>query len=158
VTWAVGWGIVGGLLGLGLGIAFPQYFSLLSSAVSTGAAFGVLGFFGGATFASVLRFTEGRRRFDELSLPRFTAWGAVGGLLLGSVVAAGDLFRAGDPLVVDVVTAGVTALLGAGCAATSLVIARRGDDRELLDEGTTVQSVGLTEAERQALLAPPPDS
>jgi len=146
--------MVGGLLGLGLAVALPQYFSLLSSAVSTGAAFGVLGFFSGATFASVLRLTEGRRRFDQLSLPRFTAWGAVGGLVLGSVVAAGDLLRAGDPLVVDVLTAGVTALLGAGCAATSLVIARMGDDRDLLEEGSTVESFGLTEADREKLLGP----
>jgi hypothetical protein len=151
-TWAVGWGGVGAVFGVGLAVAFPDYFTLVSSAISTGVAFAVLGFVGGATFASVLSLTEGRRRFDELSLPRFTGWGAVGGLLLGSIVAAGNLLRAGDPLVVDALVAAVATLLGAGCAATSLVIARMGEDRGLLRAGAELEGVGLTEDERRHLL------
>ena len=53
-------------------------------------ALAIPGFLGGAVFSAVLRIAEGRRRFDELSLPRFGAWGAVTGLLLGVLaVSAG---------------------------------------------------------------------
>ena len=41
------------------------------------------GFFGGVIFSALLRLAEGGRRFDELSLPRLAAWGAVAGLLVG---------------------------------------------------------------------------
>ena len=33
------------------------------------------GFFGGAFFSTVLGIAGRRHRFDELSLPRFAAWG-----------------------------------------------------------------------------------
>ncbi len=41
------------------------------------------GFVGGVVFAFLLWIAEGRRRFDELSLPRFGLWGAAVGALLG---------------------------------------------------------------------------
>ena len=51
------------------------------------------GFLCGALFSAVLGIAEGGRRFDELSLPRLAAWGAVSGLLVGvlpsAMVAAG---------------------------------------------------------------------
>lgn len=40
--------------------------------------FGLLGFLAGITFSGVLAIVEGRRRFDQLSLPRFAGWGASG--------------------------------------------------------------------------------
>ena len=43
-------------------------------------------------------------------------------------------------------------LLGAGSAAGSLALARRTDDRELLDAGADVADIGLTEAEKRELL------
>jgi hypothetical protein len=42
--------------------------------------FGVLGFIAGVIFSAILALTEGRRRFDQMSLPRFAVWGATGGL------------------------------------------------------------------------------
>jgi hypothetical protein len=59
------------LLGVGFGAAdvpFPLFF-------------GLLGFLAGVTFSGVLGVIEGRRRLDQMSLPRFAGWGAVGGLL-----------------------------------------------------------------------------
>ena len=41
------------------------------------------GFLGGVIFSVVVMIAAGRRRFDELSIPGFTAMGVVGGLLLG---------------------------------------------------------------------------
>ena len=46
--------------------------------------FGFLGFLAGAAFSVLLGLVEGRRRFDEMSLPRFAGWGAAGGLLLAT--------------------------------------------------------------------------
>ncbi len=43
-------------------------------------------------------------------------------------------------------------LLGAGSAAGSLALARKADDRELLDAGADVAEVGLTKEEKRELL------
>ena len=43
-------------------------------------------------------------------------------------------------------------LLGAGSAAGSLALARRADDRELLEHGADVADIGLTEEEKRELL------
>ncbi len=47
---------------------------------------------------------------------------------------------------------GLLTLLGAGSAAGSLALARRADDRELLEHGADVADIGLTEEETQQLL------
>ena len=47
---------------------------------------------------------------------------------------------------------GVLPLLAAGSAAGSLALARRADDRELLDAGADVADIGLTEEEKRELL------
>ncbi len=91
LAWAVVWAGVGAIVGvvaalLGLDAA---------SGIAEGAAVGVIvGFVAGATFSTVLGITEGRRRFDEMSLPRFALWGALGALLLsGLLMAAAGLMR-----------------------------------------------------------------
>ena len=81
-----------------------------------------------------------------MSLPRFAAWGGAGGLLLSVLLAAAlgwDAFLVLGP---------IFALSGAACAAGSLALARRGDDRELFDASAEVTEVGLTEDEAQELL------
>ena len=120
LTWALAW------FGAGL---------ILLAVVGFGAAdvpfplfFGLLGFFAGVIFSGILAIAEGRRSFDQMSLPRFAAWGGVGGLLLSGtfVLAAAlgvDAFLVLGP---------VFALAGAGSAAGSLALARRAEDRELL--------------------------
>ena len=85
------------------------------------AMFAVMGFGAGAVFSGVLRAVEGRRTFDELSLGRFTMWGAFGGILLaGGMIATG-----GAGAVTGVIGVGLMALLGAGSAAGTLALARR---------------------------------
>jgi hypothetical protein len=44
-------------------------------------------------------------------------------------------------------------LMGAGSAAGSLALARRADDRELLEHSADVADIGLTEEEKRELLA-----
>jgi hypothetical protein len=99
-------------------------------AVNYAVMFGVLGFVGGTLFSTVLSIADGRRRFDQLSLPRFVAWGALGGLLLGGLAVAASLLGSGFTILGAVIV-GVTTLLGAGSAAGTLVIARSADRRAL---------------------------
>ena len=49
--------------------------------------FGVLGFIAGVIFSALLALTEGGRTLDQMSLPRFAGWGAMGGLLLSALFA-----------------------------------------------------------------------
>ncbi len=149
LIWALGWAPIGALVGLVVGVLSGA--PLGGIAVNYVAMFAVLGFLGGDIFSTVLQITEGRRRFDELSLPRFTAWGALGGLLLGGLAVMVGLLGPGLSFV-DAIIAGTTTLLGAGSAAGSLVLARRADDSELLDAGEEAADVGLTEQETRELL------
>jgi hypothetical protein len=138
LTWAAAWFGAGLILLLIVGVGaadvpFPLFFALL-------------GFLAGVTFSGVLGIVEGRRRFDQMSLRRFAVWGAIGGLLLSGVLvwAAG---LGGEFLVLGP----VFALSGAGCAAGSLALARRAEDRELLDASADVGETGLTGDEAREL-------
>ena len=91
--------------------------------------FGVLGFIGGTIFSTVLRLADGRRSFEQLSLPRFIGWGALGGLVLGGLAVSASLLGAGLTMLGAVIVAATT-LLGAGSAAGTLVVARAADDQQ----------------------------
>lgn len=69
-TWAAAWFAVGLVPRWVLGFNADAPFPLV---------FGVLGFIAGVTFSGLLMLTEGRRRFDQMTLSRFAAWGAMGG-------------------------------------------------------------------------------
>ena len=161
LTWAVGWGLAGLLIGVS-SILLPglpwwdvlfEVFDdeLLQQLVLTG-------FVSGTVFSTVLGIAGRRRRFDELSLPRFGAWGAVAGLLLGlfpaTMVAIGlaSLNVQLDLWIFTALLAGPLALLGAVSASGSLMLARMGEDRELLDAAADVAEVGLTGDEVRELL------
>ena len=132
VTWAVGWAPVGAVTGWVTGLVFG--FPLAGVAINYATMFGVLGFVGGTIFSGVLRLAEGRRRFEELTFPRFVGWGALGGLVLGGLAVALGLLGSGLS-VLGLVMAGVATLLGAGSAAGTLAIARAGEDPPLLEGG-----------------------
>jgi hypothetical protein len=140
LTWAIAWFGAGVILLLVVGadaadVPFPIGFALF-------------GFLAGATFSGVLAIVEGRRRLDQMSLPRFAVWGAVGGLLLSGIfVVAADV--GGD---VILVLGPVFALSSAASAAGSLALARLAEDRESLDAGADVAEEGLTEGEAREML------
>ena len=118
LTWAAAWFGAGMMLLLVVGfgaadVPFPLFF-------------GLLGFLAGVTFSGILGIVAGRRGFDRMSLPRFAAWGALGGLLLSGIVA----FAAGPGEFL--VLGPVFALAGAISAAGTLALARRADSRERL--------------------------
>ncbi len=139
LTWAAAWFGFGTILGLVIGLISGGPFQL-APLIANAVLFGVSGFVGGAAFSGVLGIAEGRRTFDEMSLPRFAGWGGVGGLLLSML-----LLSNGGPLTLArVLTVGVVTLMGAGSAAGSLALARRADDGGLLRAG---ESAGLIEGE-----------
>jgi len=133
LTWAAGWAPIGAITGWITASIF--HFPMGTVITNYAVTFGVLGFIGGTLFSTVLSLADGRRSFDQLSLPRFAIWGAVGGLLLGGLAAASGLLGAGATTLGLVMT-GAAALLGAGSAAGMLTIARGGRSEPLLREGT----------------------
>jgi hypothetical protein len=138
-TWAAAWSAAGlvprWLLGINPDVPFPL-------------VFGVLGFIAGVTFSGLLVLTEGRRRFDEMSLPRFAGWGAIGGLLLSALFAKGASLGWGDVLAI----APTFALACAVCASGSLAVARRVVRRELSGIRRDATGVERTDLERRELL------
>ena len=152
LTWAAGWAPIGAVVSTVLHVVLPGTPIGLGSVIALNATtFAALGLIGGTVFAGVLRLTEGNRRFDELSLPRFAGWGAIGGVLLGGVAVSIGLWGAGFGLV-GAGMMGAATLLGAASAAGSLALARATDDRELLEAGSDVADTGLTELEHEHLL------
>lgn len=139
VTWAVAWSAVGLVPRWVLGFNPDAPFPII---------FGVLGFAAGVVFSAVLALTEGRRRFDQMSIPRFAGWGAVGGLLLSALFARGASLGLADVLVV----VPVFALASASCASGSLALARRATRRELPSGHPDVADPKLTEGDEGNLL------
>jgi hypothetical protein len=142
LIWAVGGAGVGGLIEL-MDNVLPGGFPMASAVDMWPQTLAIPSFLGGVVFAVVLGIAGGRRRFDELSLPQFAAWGAVAGLLLG-----GFGVSRGAPAVFM----GITTLWSAVAAASSLALARRVEDRELLAAGAGVADAGLTDDEARQLL------
>jgi hypothetical protein len=147
ITWAIGWAVAGVMIGVASmlfpGLPWNTFFKFFDAPLP---ALAVPGFFAGALFSIVLGVVGRRRRFDELSLPKFTAWGAAGGALLSLVpatmVGLGLATLRADLNIwaVTVVIAPPLTALSAVSAAVSLMIARRAERRQTRhydDEGTT---------------------
>ena len=138
-TWAAAWFAVG---------LVPRWVFGFNADVPFPLVFGVLGFIAGVTFSGLLVLTEGRRRFDQLSLPRFAGWGAMGGLLLSALFAKAASLGGGDVLAI----APTFALACAVCASGSLAVARRALRRELPDIRGDTAEAELTDHEKRKLL------
>jgi hypothetical protein len=142
LTWAVGWTLTGVLIGVGSvllpGLPWDVFFDVFDAPLP---ALAIPGFVGGALFSIVLGIAGRNRSFDELSIPRFAAWGAIGGLLLSvlpaAMVALGLATITGGvgPWVGTAVIAGPLALLSAASASGSLALARVSGNRALLAAG-----------------------
>lgn len=146
LAWAVAWGPTAVLLGL---IVDPD-----GSMDEMWVAIGALpGFLGGVVFAVMLGVAARRRRFDELSLARFAAWGAVAGLLVGLLP-----FALGDPAsdrplwLLALVVVGTITLLSAASAAGSLALARVAERRVLGAGGADARQVGPAAGAARELL------
>jgi len=137
-TWAAAWFAVGGVPRWVFGIESDLPFPLL---------FGGLGFIAGVTFSGILALTEGRRSFDQMSLPRFAGWGAVGGLLLSALFLRGTSPGWGEALAIST----TFALASAICASGSLALARRVVRQQLADGGGDTADAELTDDQTQKL-------
>jgi len=147
LTWAALWAPVGPLIGM----VVDADGSMDEPWVVVGV---YPGFLGGVAFATVLGIVGRRRRFGELSLPRFAAWGAAAGLLLGAlwlvVVVSSDPPR----WVLNAVVVGALTFLSGVSAAGSLALARMAEKGDLPDTGSDVVEAGLTDGEARELLGP----
>ena len=137
LTWAAAWGGAGTIVMLGFllvtGSRPDAPFPLMFSA---------FGFVAGAIFSGVLGLVEGRRRFDQMSLPRFAAWGAAAGFLLSATFVLAVSIAGNPAFLWNLVIVGpVFAVAAAGSAAASLALARRAQDRELTETTEDVTAV-----------------
>ena len=150
LTWALGWAVVGLLIGVASvllpGLPFWDSFFKVFDAPLPAAA--VPGFFAGAFFSTVLGIAGRRRRFADLSLPLFGALGAVGGVMLGlfpaAMVTVGLASANGPNGSVWPFTAaiiGPVTLLSAVSATVTLMVARKAENRELVDAGAKPAAV-----------------
>jgi hypothetical protein len=134
LTWALAWFGAGMILGPSVGPVGDD--------VPLPIVFGMFGFMSGVMFSGVLKLVAGRRRFDDLSLGPFAAWGAVGGLRLWALLAA-TARPGGEPLPL----LPILALAGAGSAASTLALARKAEAPRLLETGASRDSTeGSTDA------------
>lgn len=144
LTWAVSWGLVGFVIELVQEIV-PGWNGAIVDIWPM--ALAVPAFIGGVVFSGTLMIAGRRRRFDEISMPAFAAWGVVGGLLLsGLLVTAAGLSTS------SLIAAGVVTLLCGGSAAASLAVARMSEDHDLLAASSEVAEVGLSRDEARDLL------
>jgi hypothetical protein len=122
LVWGVAWAIVGG----GIMEAFVDPDGRILDMWPQ--VLGMAGFLGGAAFSIVFGIAARRRSFEELSLARFAALGALGGVAAGAF-----LMTTGAPLLIIA----PAALLCAGSASGSLALARRVKARELPESDHT---------------------
>lgn len=133
LTWAIGWGMIGGLLEL-----LADFIPGLNVVDMWIQSLAIPGFIAGAVFSVVLRVAAGGRKFSDLSLPRFSTWGAAGGLLLGSALFLMSVAANGLPTVWlrTAVILGTLTAVSAASAAGTLLLARRGEEPQQLTPGT----------------------
>ena len=129
LTWAVEWAVAGLLIGISSKLVpglWSWFFEIFDAPLP---ALAIPGFFGGIFFSIVLGIAARHRRFHELSLPVFAAWGALGGLLLTlfplALTAVGLASPNVSPWRLVAGVGGPFILMGAASAAISLTLARR---------------------------------
>jgi hypothetical protein len=157
LTWAVEWVLAGLLIGMTSkllpGLPWDWFFGVFDAPLP---ALAIPGFFGGLFFSMVLGIAAHRRRFRDLSLPLFAAWGASGGLLLTlfpfALVAVGLASLNASPWTIIAAIGGPFILLGAVSASVSLMLARTAEGRELAGASEDLAEVGLTRADAKQLL------
>lgn len=128
VLWAVPWAIIALLIGL---IVDPN-----ESMDEMWPVIGAYpGFLGGVLFSVVLSIAERHRKVSDLSVPRFGAWGAVAGLLIGVLPFVLGTPAAENPRWLAPLVIGAITVMGAVSAAGSLALAKRAEGRIQNAEG-----------------------
>ena len=135
-AWGAAWSVAGIVLAVLTRFQADAPFPLV---------FGAFGFLAGIIFSAFLALTEGRRSFDQMSIPRFAGWGAVGGLVLSALFAKAASLGWGDVLAI----VPTFALASAVCASGSLALARRAGRRELADIHGDTGDAEITDQEQR---------
>jgi hypothetical protein len=138
VTWAAVWFAAGSV---------PRWVFGVNTDAPLPLIFGLFGLVAGMVFSAVLALTEGRRGFDQMSLPRFAVWGAMSGLLLSALFAKAASLGWGDVLALAPTLAVASAISAAG----SLAMARRAARQELPDTRASTAKVEVTDNEKRKL-------
>jgi hypothetical protein len=138
VTWAAVWFAAGSV---------PRWVFGVNTDAPLPLIFGLFGLVAGMVFSAVLALTEGRRGFDQMSLPRFAVWGAMSGLLLSALFAKAASLGWGDVLALAPTLAVASAISAAG----SLAMARRAARQELPDSRGNTAQVEVTDHEKRKL-------
>lgn len=148
MTWAAAW--------FGVGLIVQLGFLLVTGSRADAPiplVFGVLGFLAGATFSAVLGVVERPGRFDQLSIPRFAAWGAAGGFFVSAIFVLAVALAGESAFLSSLVLLGpIFGIAGAASAAGSLALARRAEHRALVESRDELADVGLSDAEARELL------
>lgn len=121
-TWAVAWGVGGGLLARISPVNPDLPFALL---------FAPIGFLSGIAFSGVLVALVNRYGVSRLSLSRFALWGAVSGLLLSGAFVVGATLLHTTVVGGTLLFTSALAISSATCAAGSLALARQAEQRAL---------------------------
>lgn len=130
LTWAGAGALMGGVME-----AIANFVPALNAVDMWIPVFAIPGFVGGVLFSVVLGIAGRNRRFDQLSLPLFAAWGAVPGVLLGLISFGMDAYYGTWWSLLRIGLAiGFPAFLGAATATATLAIARRAEVKELPGE------------------------
>jgi hypothetical protein len=137
LLWAATWGIIGAAAYAVLGVRWTVGMGRSLSVgevlpyVLSGALFlAVYGLLSGVAFAGVLMLLERRRSIQDLTIARIAAWGALGGIGVLLVNVALVYWVEGLVLSETLPVLLFMGLLGAGCAAGSLALARRTSEAE----------------------------
>jgi hypothetical protein len=145
LTWAVAWGGAGTIMVLGIVLVTGS-----RPDPPVPLMFSAFGFVAGVIFSGVLGIVERRRRFDQLSLPRFAAWGAAGGFLLSAAFVTAVALAGDRAFLWNLVVVGpAVAAAAAASAAGSLALARRAQGRELLETTEDVSAVQVSGREER---------
>ena len=148
VRGALGMGLAWALAWFGAGMVMLLIVGPDAADVPFPLGFGLLGFLAGVTFSGVTAIVGARRTFEQLSMPRFTLWGAIGGFLFGTAfVFVTAALGAASLHVLEM--GPLFALAGAGTAAGSLALARWGAGPDRLDAGEGARELGRTGGERR---------
>ena len=129
LTWIVGWGLgFGGLIE-----AFIDPQGEIGDVWPTLMA--IPGFISGVIFSALLLIAERSRSFDEVSLVRYVAWGAVTGLALGVLALTGVLRypRLLSPAALIGTTTALCAVAAIGSAVFFRLLARRQQTRAVAE-------------------------
>ena len=155
LVWAAEWAVAGLAIGVASlllpGLPWHWFFEIFDAPLP---ALAIPGFFGGIFFSIVLGIAGRHRRFHELSLPVFAAWGALGGLLLTlfplalSAVGLATLNVSPWPIIAGI--GGPFILLGAASATITLMLARGSARRAFAETGE--DDVQLSQGEAKALV------